>query len=162
MDQPAVAQPDALLEREREVERVRAALRAVGRRAGRALIIEGAAGMGKSRLLDEARRQAPGLGVCVLSARATELEQGFPFGVMRQLFERRLLEAGTGERDELYPEVVDACEEEGGVPSRLLKTEAGDGRQEGTPWRMFAGSPSGRTTRAGSRSMISLVRALAG
>src|SRR5665648_748585 len=34
---------------------------------------------------------------------------------------------------ELYPEVVDACEEEGGVPSRLLKTDAGDGRQEGTP-----------------------------
>ena len=56
---------------------------------------------------------------------------------------------------ELYPEVVDACEEEGGVPSRLTKTEAGDGRQEGTPCQMFAGSPSGRTTRVGSRSMIS-------
>jgi hypothetical protein len=28
----------------------------------------------------------------------------------------------------------------------LLKTEAGDGRQEGTPWRMFAGSASGRPT----------------
>ena len=62
----------------------------------------------------------------------------------------------------LYPEVVDACEEEGGVPSRLLKTDAGDGRQEGTPWRMFAGSPSGRTTRVASRSMISLVRARVG
>src|SRR4051794_25957795 len=37
------------------------------------------------------------------------------------------------------------------VPSRLLKTEAGDGRQEGTPWWMFAGSLSGRATR-GSRS----------
>ena len=59
---------------------------------------------------------------------------------------------------ELYPEVVDACEEEGGVPSRLMKTEAGDGRQEGTPCQMFAGSPSGRTTRVGSRSMISLAR----
>jgi hypothetical protein len=34
---------------------------------------------------------------------------------------------------ELYPEVVDADEEEGGVPSRLIKTDAGDGRQEGTP-----------------------------
>ena len=56
---------------------------------------------------------------------------------------------------ELYPEVVDACEEEGGVPSRLTKTEAGDGRQEGTPCQMFAGSPPGRTTRVGSRSMIS-------
>ncbi|HXA54651.1 MAG TPA: hypothetical protein VNV37_07235, partial [Solirubrobacteraceae bacterium] len=34
---------------------------------------------------------------------------------------------------ELYPKVVDAREEVGGVPSRLMKTEAGDGRQEGTP-----------------------------
>ena len=48
---------------------------------------------------------------------------------------------------ELYPEVVDACEEEGVVPSRLLKTDAGDDRQEGTSWRMFACSPSGRATR---------------
>jgi hypothetical protein len=52
---------------------------------------------------------------------------------------------------ELYPEVVDGDEEGGGVPSRLLKTEAGGGRQEGTPWWMFAGSRSGRTMR-GSRS----------
>src|SRR5204863_1666466 len=70
-----------------------------GQRAGRAVIVEGAAGLGKSRLLEEARRQAPGLGVCSLSARATELEQGFPYGVMRQLFERRLLEADAAERD---------------------------------------------------------------
>ena len=98
MDSSAVAQPVALLEREHEVERVRASLRAVGRRAGGALIIEGAAGMGKSRLLDEARLRAPDLGVAVLSARSTELEQGFPFGVVRQLFERPLLEADTAAR----------------------------------------------------------------
>jgi hypothetical protein len=55
---------------------------------------------------------------------------------------------------ELYPDVVDACEEEGGVPSRLLKTDAGVGRQEGTPWRMFAGSLLGRMMRVGSRLMV--------
>ena len=38
-------------------------------------------------------------GVRVLNARATELEQGFPFGVVRQLFERPLLEADDGERE---------------------------------------------------------------
>jgi len=66
-----------------------------------------------------------------------------------------------GRASELYPEVVDGPEDEGGVPSRLLKTEAGDRRQEGTPWRMFAGSLSGRTTRRSrSRSTISLARAL--
>jgi predicted ATPase len=98
MKEPALAQPAALLEREHEVERVLAALRAVGQQAGKALVIEGAAGMGKSRLLEEAGVRAPDLGVCLLNARATELERGFPFGVVRQLFERRLLEADTGER----------------------------------------------------------------
>ncbi|MGZ4229412.1 MAG: adenylate/guanylate cyclase domain-containing protein, partial [Solirubrobacteraceae bacterium] len=46
---------------------------------------------------------------------------------------------------ELYPEVVDACEEEGGVPSRLMKTDRLKAGKEGTPCQMFAGSPSGRT-----------------
>jgi len=50
-------------------------------------------------LLAEARVRAADLGVRVLSARATELEQGFPFGMVRQLFERALLEADTDERD---------------------------------------------------------------
>ena len=99
MNQYAPARPVALLEREHEVERVRAALRAAGQRAGAALVIEGAAGVGKSRLLEEARARASDLGLRVLAARATELEQGFPFGVVRQLFERPLLEADAGERD---------------------------------------------------------------
>ena len=99
MNQSALARPVALLEREHEVERIRAALRAAGQRAGAALVIEGAAGMGKSRLLEEARARASDLGLRVLAARATELEQGFPFGVVRQLFERPLLEADAGERD---------------------------------------------------------------
>ena len=99
MDQSTLARPAALLEREHEVERLRAALRAAGQRAGGALVIEGEAGMGKSRLLEEARVRASDLGLRVLAARATELEQGFPFGVVRQLFERPLLEADAGERD---------------------------------------------------------------
>jgi DNA-binding CsgD family transcriptional regulator len=50
-------------------------------------------------LLDEARARAQDLGLRVFNARATELECGFPFGVIRQLFERPLLEAGSAERD---------------------------------------------------------------
>jgi predicted ATPase len=80
MDQSDLAEPAALLEREHEVERIRAALRAAGRRVGGLLVIEGAAGMRKSRLLAEARVRAADLGVRVLSARATELEQGFHSG----------------------------------------------------------------------------------
>jgi DNA-binding CsgD family transcriptional regulator len=99
MEEPALAQPAPLLEREPQVERVRAALEATGRQAGGTLVIEGAAGMGKSRLLDEARALAPDIGVGVLAARATELEQGFPFGIVRQLFERSLTEADAADRD---------------------------------------------------------------
>src|SRR6516165_8384343 len=99
MNHSSVAEPGVLLEREHELDRVRAALRAVGQRAGGVLVIEGAAGMGKSRLLEAARARASDLGVCVLSARATELEQGFPYGVVRQLFERRLVEADAAERE---------------------------------------------------------------
>ncbi|MFL5912114.1 MAG: AAA family ATPase [Gaiellaceae bacterium] len=98
MQQSALAEPAALLEREHEVDRVRAVLDATGRSAGEALVVEGAAGMGKSRLLEEARAHASHSGLRVLGARATELEQGFPFGVMRQLFERTLSEADAGER----------------------------------------------------------------
>jgi Cdc6-like AAA superfamily ATPase len=45
-----------LLEREREIERVRDVLRAASRRHGMSLIVEGAAGVGKSSVLGEARR----------------------------------------------------------------------------------------------------------
>ena len=99
MDTSAVARPVALLEREHEVERIAAGLRAASGGDGRALMIEAAPGMGKSRLLDEARARAQDLGLRLFNARATDLERGFPFGVVRQLFERPLLDADSAERD---------------------------------------------------------------
>src|SRR4051794_4109310 len=99
MRQSAVAPPAALLEREHEVERIGVALGEVAEGAGRAVAIEAPAGMGKSRLLEDARGRAAELGFRVLAARATELEQGFPYGVMRQLFERPLTDADAGERE---------------------------------------------------------------
>ena len=94
-----LVEPDALLEREVEVERVRGALRAAGRREGIVVVVEGAAGIGKSRLLEIARARASDLGFRVLSARGTELEQGFPFGLVRQLFERLIGEAEVVDRE---------------------------------------------------------------
>jgi len=41
-------------------------------------------------LLDAARERAAALGMTVLAARAARLERDFAFGVVRQLFERRL------------------------------------------------------------------------
>jgi len=99
MHESAPALADALLERDHEVERVRTGVRAVGQQAGTLLVIEGTPGIGKSRLLDVARAHAAKLGLRAFGARATELEQGFPFGVIRQLFERALVDAEPAERD---------------------------------------------------------------
>jgi DNA-binding CsgD family transcriptional regulator len=142
MDERAVPQPAALLEREPELKRLRETLQAAGRRAGRALIIEGAAGIGKSRLLEEVRASASDFGIGVLNARATELEQGFPFGVVRQLFERPLVEASATERDRwLSGAAALAAEVLTGAPrsdSRALPdasaADRGYGLQHGLYW----------------------------
>jgi DNA-binding CsgD family transcriptional regulator len=79
-----------LLEREQELATLEILINAaVAKEAGVGLI-EGAAGIGKSRLLTEARRRAAASNMCVLSARGGELEREFPFGVARQLFEPAL------------------------------------------------------------------------
>jgi hypothetical protein len=84
----------SLREREREVAAIRELLD--GR--GRMLLLEGRAGIGKTSLIEVACSRAAELGVEVLRARGSELESGFAFGVVRQLFERRLAGAGPGER----------------------------------------------------------------
>src|SRR4051794_14229631 len=76
-----------LVEREREIAALAALLDAAPAGEGRVAWIEGPAGIGKSTLLAEARRQAAGTGARVLGARGSELEREFPFGVVRQLFE---------------------------------------------------------------------------
>jgi DNA-binding NarL/FixJ family response regulator len=60
----------------------------------RAALIEGPAGIGKSRLLGALRDGATARGIRALSARGSELEREFPFGVVRQLFEPVLAEVG--------------------------------------------------------------------
>ena len=86
-----------LLEREGELAAVEALLH--GR--GRVLVVEGTTGIGKTALVDAACLRAAGLGFVVLRARGSELEAGFAFGVVRQLFERALVAAGPGEREAL-------------------------------------------------------------
>jgi DNA-binding CsgD family transcriptional regulator len=68
---------------------------------GSLLLFDGAAGIGKSRLLAELWRVAEGVGACTLRGRGGELEVGFPFGVARQLFEPCLAAADPLRRAEL-------------------------------------------------------------
>jgi DNA-binding CsgD family transcriptional regulator len=82
-----------LLEREDEL----AALDAVLIEGG-VLVVEGGAGVGKTSLLAAAAERAADLGHEVVRARGSELEAGFVFGAVRQLFERRLVLASAEER----------------------------------------------------------------
>ncbi len=79
------ARADGLLEREHEIEALDGLMLDAAAGEGRFVVIEAAAGVGKSSLLAEARGRAGRLRV--LAARGGELEQEFPFGVVRQLFE---------------------------------------------------------------------------
>jgi DNA-binding CsgD family transcriptional regulator len=90
-----------LLEREKELAQLDAALGEASQGWGSMLLIEGPAGIGKSELVAAARARAGDSGFEVLFARGGEFEQSFGFGVARQLFEARLGEASAAERDEL-------------------------------------------------------------
>jgi DNA-binding CsgD family transcriptional regulator/tetratricopeptide (TPR) repeat protein len=90
-----------LLERSEELARIESALAEARRGRGRFLVIEGAAGMGKTALLAAARTAAAEGGMRVLRSRGTELERNFAFGVVRQLVEPPLVEASELERADL-------------------------------------------------------------
>src|SRR3954469_14189078 len=76
-----------LLEREAELAALHAYVDAAAAGAGRLVAIEGRAGIGKTRLLGEARAIAAEAGLTVIHARAAELEHEFAYGVVRQLFD---------------------------------------------------------------------------
>jgi len=90
-----------LLERGEELARIEQAVAAVRRGHGGVLVNQGAAGIGKSSLLQAACEHAAIQQVHTLTARASELERDFGFGVVRQLLEVRLIRAAESERAEL-------------------------------------------------------------
>ncbi len=79
-----------LVGRLRERERELAAVEVLLEHRGGMLLVEGRAGIGKTSLVEVACSRADELGYEVMRARGSELESGFAFGVVRQLFERRL------------------------------------------------------------------------
>ncbi|MDO8213739.1 AAA family ATPase [Conexibacter sp. CPCC 206217] len=86
------------LERELEIGALRDAIAAASASEGRILLLEGAAGLGKTHLLTLATRHAQERGMVVLRARGGELERQYPFGVALQLFEPYLSSASPRER----------------------------------------------------------------
>ena len=75
-------------EREREAQAIGGVIDAAVAGNGGALLIEGEAGIGKTRLLATARGRAEGSGARVLHASSDETEAGVPLSAARALFGR--------------------------------------------------------------------------
>src|SRR5215211_1380827 len=90
-----------LLERDAEMAALERMLDAAHAGDGQLVTVEGSAGIGKTRLLSEARTRARASKIDVLFARAGELEGDFAFGVVRQLFEPALANSEPDVRAEL-------------------------------------------------------------
>jgi DNA-binding CsgD family transcriptional regulator len=97
----AVDGGQALLERDAVLARIDERLREASAGRGSLLLLEGPAGIGKTRLVLAAGRHGRELGLTTLSARGSELEQDFAYGLVRQLFEAPLVAASPPERAEL-------------------------------------------------------------
>lgn len=94
---PAVrVEGEGLLERGGELGCLASVIDGVRAGWGRLVVVEGAAGIGKTALLAAARELAVRAGLAVFDARGSELEVEFGYGVVRQLFERRV---GETDRD---------------------------------------------------------------
>jgi DNA-binding CsgD family transcriptional regulator len=98
---PSDGTASLLLEREAQVAALRALAETAREGGGRFVVIEGTAGIGKTRLLAEARTIAGAAGMRVLAARGGEFEGEFAYGIVRQLFEPLLTSADPDLRAEL-------------------------------------------------------------
>ncbi len=96
-------QDEALLvEREGELARAAHLLGRAGDGDGALLVLEGAAGAGKTRLLREITALAGERALTVLTGRGSELERDFAFGVLRQALEPALAGLDEQTRDALF------------------------------------------------------------
>ncbi|HWT93727.1 MAG TPA: ATP-binding protein, partial [Solirubrobacteraceae bacterium] len=94
----SAAETPGLLERERELHELEAAIAGALDGRGRSLLLEGPAGIGKTELLRAALAIAGARGARTVLARGSEFERGFGFGVVRQLFEPLVAETPEAER----------------------------------------------------------------
>jgi DNA-binding CsgD family transcriptional regulator len=99
---PRPSHQTPLIERDAEIAGMQAALDDAAAGLGGVVLIEGPAGIGKTRLVAEAVRAAAERDLKVLRGRGGELEHEFAFGVVRQLLERELTHADPERREALF------------------------------------------------------------
>ena len=86
------------VERAAELEQLSALLAAAANGRGQLCVIQGASGIGKSRLLEECASLASSSGMTVIRARCSELASEYTFGVVRHLFEANVVRAEPVDR----------------------------------------------------------------
>ena len=91
-----------LLERQAELAQIGDALRGAATGSGAVVIVEGAAGIGKSSLLGAAAELAEAERMTVLSARGAPLEREFALGVVIQLLAPSVEPLTNRERDRAF------------------------------------------------------------
>jgi DNA-binding CsgD family transcriptional regulator len=121
---PSAGTTSVLLEREGQVATLQALAAAAREGGGRFVVIEGSAGMGKTRLLAEARAIAEAAGMRCLAARGGELEGEFAYGIVRQLFEPPLTSASSDVRAELLSGPAALVEPLFGAPEPAVSQHA--------------------------------------
>jgi DNA-binding CsgD family transcriptional regulator len=114
-----------LVERDHELALLGDVINGVAGAASGFVVVEGAAGVGKTELLGSAARLGANCGARVLRARGSELEHQFTFGVVRQLFEPVLSTALAGERAEWVSGAAG--------PAGVLLGAAGSDQEVGVP-----------------------------
>jgi hypothetical protein len=92
---PEITTAARIIERDRELSLFEDLVRPDGAGGCGLVVIEGTAGIGKSRLIAELRDRAVENGFLVMGANGSDLEREFPFGVVRQLFDPLLAAPDT-------------------------------------------------------------------
>ncbi len=96
---PAAQSP---IERDAQLALLATALDGAGRGVGTGVLIEAPAGLGKTRLLDEAAALADAQGVRVMRARASRSDRDYPFGLVLRLLEPFLAHMPGDDREALF------------------------------------------------------------
>ena len=102
--------------------------------AGRVVLIEGEAGLGKTSLLGAAADAAGAAGFVVVRARATELERDFAYGCVRQLLEPVVVRASAADRKRLLGGAAELA-----APLFSPGAESAPADDAGSPFRALHG-----------------------
>jgi DNA-binding CsgD family transcriptional regulator len=124
---PAPIEGGGLLERDEALRTLAGALGSARSGAGAFVLIEGHAGMGKTRLVDAALEQADSIGIAALRITCAELERNLSFGIAERLVKALLAELPARRRTALLrkaPALVRPLIEDGGAARTAARQPA--------------------------------------